>query len=173
MKLAGWLACVVLVVAWLASSRMGAPDAVGRAERAEARADSLGTVSDSLRAIAVRQDTVVVTVLDSVRVVVERERIVQIAVVDTLRATLDSAQAVMLDDLVASHAVEVAALETKATEALLWGESWRETAEAMQAENAALRLSSQAWEDAARAQGRRAWYERGAALLAIGVLALR
>lgn len=169
MRAVPWL-LVAGLLAWAFWQGRGVGEAVGRAEAAEAVADSLAPIVDSLKAVAVRRDTVIVTVLDSVRVVVERERIVQIAVVDTLRATLDSVQAVMLDELVASHAAEVEALETATREALLWGQSWKDVAEAQTAEIAALRLSSQAWEAAARAGQRSKWTERAVFVLGAGCI---
>lgn len=153
-------ALAVLVLAWALWTGRGASRAVERAEQAEAVADSLGAVSDSLRAIAEVRDTVLIATTDTILRVVERVRTVQVAVVDSLRQRLDSAEIALLDGLVEAHAEEVAALERLAEERLIWGESWKATAEALLTENAALRLSSQAWEDAARASQKSKWTER-------------
>ena len=167
-----WLA-VVGLLAYVAWGARGASEAVERAEQAEAVADSLGAVSDSLRAVAEVRDTVLVAVTDTVRVVVERERIVQIASVDTIRAHVDSVGSVALDSLLASEAREDVAQDRLQAETLAWGGSWKALAEVNQAGWTQERIRGDLWEAAARSQRRRAWYERGAALLAIGVLVLR
>lgn len=175
MKIAGWVAAVLLVLAWLASERLG-PSA-GAAERARvagARADSLAVVADSLRAVAEARDTVLVAVTDTVRVVVERERIVQVASVDTIRAHVDSVGAVALDSLLASEVREDVAQDRLQAETLAWGQSWKAVAEVTQAGWDQERIRGDAWEAVARSQRRRAWYERGAvAAVTLGVLALK
>jgi len=167
----GLLAAAVLIAAGMFSGRN---EAVDRAQMYEAAVATLRPLADSLRLEAERRDTVLVAVTDTVRVVVTRERIVQVEVVDTLRATLDSTQAVLLDSLLDSHAEEVAALERLAEQNLLWGQGWKDAYDALVPVSEAYRLRGDAWEAAARAQGRRAWYERGAvAVVTAGVLLLR
>ena len=161
------------VLAWAILSGRDAGRSAEIAEAAEARADSLAVVSDSLRAVAEARDTVLVAVTDTVRVIVERERIVQIASVDTIRAHVDSVGSVALDSLLASEAREDVAQDRLQAETLAWGGSWKALAEVNQAGWTQERIRGDLWEAAARSQRRRAWYERGAALLAIGVLVLR
>ena len=170
MKAAPWALVGVLAVLLVLARCSGAPENVRRAEAAEAEVARLEPIVDSLLAVAARVDTVVVVKLDSIRVVVERVRIVQVATADTLRASLDSAQAVLLDELVAAHAEEVAALEEGTRQALLWGTAWQEAAEALQAEREPLRLRGDQWEAAYRSQARRTWLERSAVVAAVAAV---
>lgn len=165
---------VAALVAWAVIQGRGFSEAVDRALAAEAAVATLRPLADSLRAEAERKDTVLVAVLDSVRVVVERERVVQVVVVDTIRQHVDSVGAAALDVLLASHAAEVAASEEATRQALLWGQDWKDVAEVNLAGWNAERARGDAWEAAARAQDRRAWYERGVVAAAtVGVLLLR
>ena len=121
-----------------------------RALAAEAAVATLRPLADSLRVEAERRDTVLAVVTDTVQVVVTRERVVQVAVVDSLRVRLDSAETVLLDSLVASHAEEVAALERLAQERLLWGQGWRDAYDGLAAELGATREALDAYRELSR-----------------------
>ncbi len=171
MKAVPWFLVAAGLVGWAVAREMKGSAAVDRALAAEAAVATLRPLADSLRAEAERRDTLLVHVTDTIRVVVTRERVVQVAVVDTLRATLDSAQTALLDTLVASHATEVAALERLAQERLLWGQGWKDAAEAAQAGWDAERARADAWEAAARSGDRQKWKERVAFVLTAGCIA--
>jgi hypothetical protein len=165
---------VAALLTWSLIHGRSTSEAVDRALAAEAAVATLRPLADSLRREAERRDTVLVTVLDSIEVVVERVRVVQVEAVDSLRARLDSAEVVFLNELVAAHAVEVAALEESARQALLWGQGWRDAADAMTASRDAEIALGAAWEASYRAQARRGRLERGVlAAVVLGVLLLR
>ena len=168
-----WILLAALVLIWAASRSMGS-EAADRARAAEAAVAVLRPLADSLRIEAERRDTVLVAVTDTVRVTVTRERVVQIRVVDSVAAHVDSVGAIYLDSLVASEAAEDVAQGLLQAETLAWGTVWREMALTAQAGWDQERVRGDAWEAAARAQGRRTWVERGAvAVVAVGVLLLR
>lgn len=172
MKYVPWV-LVGLLLLWAVIRGQDTDQAVDRALAAEAAVATLRPLADSLRLEAERRDTLILTITDSVRVVVTRERIVQVASVDTIRAHTDSVGSVALDSLLASEAREDVAQDRLQAETLAWGGSWKALAEVNQAGWTQERIRGDLWEAAARSQRRRAWYERGAALLAIGVLVLR
>ena len=163
---APWVLLVCVAVGWWLTQG-DAGESARIAKAAEARADSLGVVSDSLKALAVRQDTVIVTVLDSVRVVVTRERVVQVASVDTIRAHVDSVGAVALDSLLASEAREDVAQDRLQAETLAWGTSWQTAYTALEARYDATEAARAAWEGIAQSQRTRSWVERAGFVVAV------
>jgi len=168
-----WLIAAALLF-WALIQGRGTSGLEDRAIAAEAAVATLRPLADSLRAEAVRRDTVLVAVTDTVRVTVTQERVVQVALVDTLRATLDSTELPLLDSLVASEEREDVAQDRLQAETLLWGQSWQRSAEANLAGWNAERARGDAWEAVARARKRQAWYERLAvAVVVTGVLVLR
>lgn len=156
------LALLAYMVLARGCSGVAVRDAVARAEAAESALDSLGPITDSLRAEAAHRDTTIITLTDTIRVTIERVRVVASAADSALRATLDSAQVVILDELQAAHATEVAALEVLLTETRLWGQAWKDAAEALEVENAQLRLRGDAWESAYKGtRGQNRWLKAG------------
>lgn len=150
MKLVGPLLALVLTLALVSGLQFrDRSELQERALAAEAAIATLRPLADSLRTEALTKDTVLLAVTDTVRVVVTRERIVQVAVVDSLRVRLDSAETVLLDSLVASHAEEVAALELLAQERLLWGQGWKDAHDALLPVLEATEAARAAWEQAA------------------------
>lgn len=172
MNRAGWIVALVLAGVLLVG-QCGEPAEVARAEAAEDSIARLAPVVDSLRTEALRRDTVLVTVTDTLTLTIERVRVEATVIVDSLHARLDSVETVYLDELVEAHAEEVAALEVIITETRLWGQSWKDAAEALEAENFQLRIRGDAWEAAYESQrGQNKWLRIGTGALTVGAYVL-
>ena len=164
-RLIPWILFAVAFV-WLALSRGCTDPRVTEAvERARIAEDSLAVLEpkvDSLVALAARRDTVRIAVEDTIRVTVERVRVVAAVASDSLAEHVDSVGAAFLAELQAAHAEEVASLERLAEERLLWGQSWKDAAEALEAENKQLRLRGDSWQQAYNASRRESrWLKLG------------
>ena len=131
MKAIPWVCVAIMMIALYAMRGIG-ERAVLEADAAEDSILKLAPVvvqlraeSDSLRALALTRDTLLVAITDTVMVEVAQYVGMAAASADSLRQTLDSAQSVHLDNLESAHAAEVAAVWRIADERLAWGENWR------------------------------------------------
>lgn len=162
-----WL-LVVGLLGWLMFLRgcdgAAVAEARARAELAEDSIAVLEPIVEELLETALERDTVLVAVTDTVVVELERIRLETVVLLDTLEAHVDSIGAELLEELELAHAEEVAQLEQLSTERLLWGESWRDAALALEEEVVQLRIRGDQWEAAFRAQS---WSKNGWKLAAV------
>ena len=155
-----------------------------REDSIAALAETVGTLTvhaDSLRQVAHRADTVLLTVTIEGTQAADSARFRYEEYADSLRVTLDSAQSVVLDNVLANTRAEVAAVWRIADERLAWGESWRALAQsqdsliAVQANQLALSAMVNAGLRSALVRERtQTWLTRGAAVAGVvAVLVLK